>query len=535
MPTAAKGGIGIVLENLSGQGLVSLLASTPITSSMSLANQPTGSTGMRLLVYIYGQASGTITFAGKDINGNNVTEGPIAVPATPIGQNALVSKWEYETKQIFGSINASGITTTGLTSGSIIVQGVPAAKFLLPGSMKAKKKYEKYSPNEHRNLLDRDTRVLQLVNKTTLDDITQILYPENSLWVAYMLCGSVPTITTLPASPTALLAATAVGNLSLTTQPTFPGMALQLVVAGSSATGSITLTGLDQFGNAATETITCAAGGSNGNGTYYSTKIYSAINASSVACTGLTSGTVAVNGVFGWKYVFTPGDVIYSATFEKYTGVDSYSLPFAMLEEGTFEYGMDKELKFTGKGIAQDRIVIGDRTAAAFSDSRITALGQPSDLGMVGWSGLCYIDTSVGAVPTTQFGDLLEGKIAIKNPLKPGYTLTNSQNYNRVTRGKREATFDCKLDLTNVLQLEQYRQNLVQYITFAFYGTPIGGGNSKTWQFTFPFRWDDFDIVSTPDMERVEATANGRAEYDSGLGGSYKITIINQTPPTYTS
>jgi hypothetical protein len=194
---------------------------------------------------------------------------------------------------------------------------------------------------------------------------------------------------------------------------------------------------------------------------------------------------------------------------------------------------MDKEFKLNTKGIAQDRIVIGDRTASSLNANRVTAIGQPGDLPMVGWTSLVYIDTTVGAAPTTTFGDLLEGKIQLKVPQKGGWTATNSQNYNRVNRGKRETMFDGKIDLTNVLQLEQYRQNLIQYITFQMLGQAIGGGYNKMWQFTFPVRWEDFDIVSTPDMERVEATVKALAEYDGGLGGSYRLTIINQQP-TYT-
>lgn len=103
----------------------------------------------------------------------------------------------------------------------------------------------------------------------------------------------------------------------------------------------------------------------------------------------------------------------------------------------------------------------------------------------------------------------------------------------RSLQARRETTFDAKIDLTNVLQLEQYRLNNLQYITFQFLGQPIGGGNSKTWQFTFPVTWDDFDITSDAGMEHVEAAVNAAAQYDSGLGGAYRLTIVNQQAPIY--
>ena len=216
-----------------------------------------------------------------------------------------------------------------------------------------------------------------------------------------------------------------------------------------------------------------------------------------------------------------------------FTGVDSFSCPYSLISEATVEWGMDKELKLTAKGIAQDRIVIGSRTGTYLNTNQITSLGQPTDLPIVGWASNVFFDTSVANIGTNSFGDLLEGKFTFKSPQTGGWTSTNSQNYNRVNRGKRETSFDGKIDLTNVLQLEQHRMNLLQYLTFQFLGNPIGGGNNKSWQWTFPARWDDFEEDSEPTKERVEVTVMATAEYDSGLGGAYKLTIVDQQPPTY--
>lgn len=543
--TAAKGQINLILENLSNQGMAPLLTNAAAAASMSLTTQPVTSqnAGSRLVVWIESAPTSgstpTITIAGLDINGNSITEGPINIALANVSaQSAVVGKWEYVTTKIFKSVNSNGITTTNLasTGATVTIFGVQGAKFLVPGVLKAKKKLDKFSPNEHRNLLDKDTKRMQTLNKTTVDELSQVMYPENSLFLPYMLTGSSPTVTTLPGTPTSLLSATAVSGspLSLTTQPLSPGQVLILTVTSSSATGSIVVSGTNQYGQSVSETVTCNGNGSNGNGTYYSANVYSAVAGSGLTVTGLTSGSLAVGGAYGFQYVFLPGDTVYSACIEAYTGVDSFSLPWSMFEEATFEFGMDKEFKHTCKGIAQDRLVIGDRTASLLNTNRITALGQPGDLPMVGWQSLIYIDLTSGAAPTTTFGDLLDGKVTLKSPQKPGYTATNSQNYNRVNRGKRETMFDATIDLTNVLQLEQYRMNVLQYVTFQMLGQAIGGGNNKKWEFTFPARWDDFDIESTPDKERVEAKLQSTAEYDSGLGGSYRLTVVCQQAPTYT-
>ena len=540
--TAAKGQINLILENLSNQGMTQLLVNAAAAATMSLTTQPitSATAGSRLVVWVMfapQAGNGTFTFTGTDINGNAQSEGPITVPAPNVNaQSGVVGKFEWETTKIFKTINASGLTTTNMagTGALMTVQGVQGAKFEVPGVLKCKKKFEKFSPNEHRNLLDRDTKKLQTKNIVTLDELGQVMYPENSLYLPYMITGSVPVVTTVPASPTSKLASTAVAGspLSLTTQPVAPGEMLIFAFTGTTVAGTVQITGTVNGVTGVTETVTIPA---NNSGNYYSQNVYSAVNASGIVITGLTAGSIVITGVFGYQYVFLPGDTVYSACIEMYTGVDSFSLPWCMLEEATLEFGMDKEFKVTSKGIAQDRLVIGDRTASLLTANRVTALGQPTDLPMVGWQSLVSIDTTSGAAPTTTFGDLLDGKMSFKSPQKPKWTATNSQNYNRVNRGKRETMFDATIDLTNVLQLEQYRMNLLQYITFQMLGQPIGGGNQKTWQFTFPVRWEDFDIESTPDKENVTAKVQAVAEYDSGLGGAYRLTIINQQAPVYAS
>lgn len=539
--TAARGQINIALEQLNGQGLQPLLKNAAAAASMSLANQPVTSLyqGVRLVVWVMNAplsgAVPTITIVGQDINGNAITEGPVNIAFADVAaQSAVVGKWEYTTTKLFASVNANGITTTNLTSSgaTITIQCAQGGLRLVPGVLKTKKKIDKFSPQEHRNSLDRHTRRVQTKNVCTLDELSQVVYPENSLWLAYMITGSVPTVTTLPASPTSLLASTAVSGspLSLTTQPTSSGMFLIFAFTGTSVAGTVAIAGTDIYGNAQSETVTIPA---NQSGNYYSANLYKTVNASGLTITGLTAGSITVTGVYGWQYVFLPGDTVYSASIEAWTGVDSFILPWVMFDSADIEFGMDKEAKVTAKGFMQDRLVIGDRTTAYLNVNRITALGQPDDLPIVGWQSLVYIDTSSGAVPTAQFGDLLECKMQFKCPQKPNWTATNSQNYNRVNRGQRETMFSGKIDLTNVLQLEQHRRNVLQYITFQLLGQPMGGGYSKMWQWTFPASWDDIDIDSEPNKEYVEASVQATTQYDSGLGGSYKLVIQNQQPPVY--
>lgn len=538
MPTAATGQINLCLENLSNRGMQPLLVNASPSATQSLTTQPVTSSkvGARLLVQVFNAPSagnGTFTLTGKDLSGNAVTEGPITVPAPdPAAQNAVVGRFEYLTTHVFASIDTNGVATSNMsaTGATMTIQAIQAGKKRTPGVLKVNKKLDKFSPQEHRGSLDRHFKRSQLRNVTTIESFEQVLYPDNSLWFPYMMVGSDPTITTLPSSPTSLKTSTAVSGspLSLTTQPTAPGMHLILVVDSSSVAGSIALTGADQYGNAATETIDC-----DGDGTFYSENCYSAIASGGVVITGLTDANLTITGVFGWKRVWLPGDVIYSSAFEAFTGVDSYAAPYSMFEEGTLEFGMDKEAKLSAKGIAQDRTLIGARTDTSLSTNRIEATDQPEEVPGVGWASLIYLDS--GVTPTTLFADLVEGKITLKSPLEAKWTATNSQVYNRVNRGQREYMIDAKYDHVNVLQQEKHRKNQKQYLTHQFIGKHIGGGNNELWQFQFPLTYDDFDIDSTPDKMSVEANVTATAQYDALLGGSMKLTVVNQVPPDFTS
>lgn len=535
MSNAAKGVINLVLENASTPGEQVLLNNAAVAASMSLTSQPpiSPATGSRLLIYVQGNTTaGTISIAGTAVGGSNITEPTITVPVpTQSGQSGFIMKFEYLTKNVFATVNANGITTTGMAGGTITVQAVQGTKYMIPGTMKVKAKYDKYSPNEHRNLLDRDSKVLQLIKKVALDELSTQLYPNESLWLFYMMCGSAPTVSTLPATPTVLLSATAVAaSMSLTTQPLAPAQNLQIIVTGASAGGTISIAGTDQYGNSASETLS-----PSGNGTYYSSKCYSAVNANGITTTGLTGGSIAVNGAYAYVYTGTPQDTRLSAVLEMFTGTDSFAMPYTMIDETTVEYGTEKDVKITAKGIAQDRLVIGARTATSLSTSYASSLAQPTGIPIMGWQTAVYLDTSVASVPTNSFGDLLEAKFTFKNPTKGAWTSTNTQNYNRIWQGKRETDLEGKIDLQNVLQLEQYRQNLVQYMTFQFIGTPVGGGNNVLWQLTFPMRYEEFDPESEPSSDHVEVNFKSKAEYDPNLGGAYKLTVINQVPPTYTA
>lgn len=542
MGTSAKGTLGVVLESLTTPGLV-LLYSGAVSASFSLTTQPSGSTGMRLLILVQGNtATGTVTVTGLNVAGGSINETTPTIALPPAGQNSTVTESEYVTQDVYASVNSNGVTTSGLTGGIITIYGIQGAKYLIPCLADIEKDFKYFSPKEARGLLDEETSMQQLVIDGKISKIDQALYPEDSLFLAYMGISQSPTITTIPASPTSLKASAAVsgGPFSLTSQPLTPGQVLIFTVTGSSATGTITITnGTNQYGQTVSETITANGNGSNGNGTYYSANVYSAVPASGVAFTGLTSGSCAITGVFGWQYVFVPdGNALYSAAFEWYTGTDSTANPWGFLDEIDIDFSVEKETKVALKGGMQDKLPIGDRTTNPLSASRVTALGQPLDIPMIGWQTAVYIDAMSGTPGTTAYSSVIDGKVSIKVPQQPVYTATQTQRYARLYRKQRTAMLTAAIDFVSLDQYEQFRKNIQQYINFQFFGSYIGstGGvvYNKSWSFIFPAQYSKFKVDASK-LENVTADLEAKGIYSASAGFSHKCVIVCQQPPTVTS
>lgn len=531
--TAAKGVVNLMLEGTSGEQL--LLANTAVIATITGITAPSGSTGMRLHVRITNwTTSGTFTINGTGSPGNSETV-TVAAPTTQQTQSAQMASFEYVSTNAYTAL--TNVTTTGLANAYITINGIQAGKFAVPSVMKSQRKPKIYSPNEHNSFIERDKKVLQLINETTIDELKQDAYADLSLWWPYMMMGAPTTIATIPATPTSLKASALVSAspASLTTPPAAPGETLIFVITGASGSGTIAITGTERYsGTTVNETITAS-----GNGTYYSSNVYSAVAANGITYTGLTGGSAVITGVFGWSLTFLSSANKYSAAIEWYDGVGSYTHPFSFFTEGDFDAKVDTEITLTAKGIAQDKLPIGDRTTTPLSGTnRITSIGQSlSDLPMVGWQTKVFMDSITGTPLTTTYADLQELKVSLKAPDEHHYTFTNSPNFNRAYAAKRQCMVDATLNMVDLLQWEQFRQNLKQYLSFQFLGGYLGTDTNpyyKSWTWTLPMRSDGgFDVTSDPSKAIVTAKSTWLAEYSSELGAAYKLVVVTSLPPTY--
>ena len=530
--TSSKGTVGLSIESTSGETV--LLASTTALSTNTGISNPPGSAGGRVHVIINAWVtSGTFTITGVGSPSNS--EGPITVAAPTSQQTQSQTGYSFEYVSTNAYTSITNITTTGgVTGATITVKGIQAAKFNIPvTAFKSDRKMPQYSPNEFSGLMARDKRMVTQNVDTSIDNLDSTFYGDLSLYWIYMMLGS-PTWVTLPASPLSIVANAAItASMTIANQPTAPAMKLIVVATGFTGNPAITITGT-QYGLTVSETITITA-----NGTYYSANAYSTITT-----IGGTSNatTVAITGVFGWKGTVTSEATKQTAAIEHWDGSASWIHPFSFASDGDMTFKTKGEIALTAKGFAQDKLAIGDRTTNPLQVSRVTSLGIPLlDMPLAGWQTQVYIDSITGTAGTTAFLDPDEEiKITLKTPGEQHWTFNNQQQFTRAYALKYECTVDLTYDIVNLLQNEQFRQNLKQYLQVAAIGEYIGttGGTAyyKGWTWTLPVRYDgEYGQEAQVGKGNVMAKPKLRTEYDASLGGSYQVVIVTRQPPTYNS
>lgn len=154
------------------------------------------------------------------------------------------------------------------------------------------------------------------MRKVSAVDIPMEFYTRGIGWFLKWL-GMTDTITA-PTDEVLLAATTIAPTMSLTTQPSSANRpaVLKCTVAGATAWGTITITGVDGNDEAISETLTYTS-----NTTKTTTKYFKTVNASGIACSGFTGGTLAVNGNRNTcKHTFALNNNLPSVTIEASKG-----------------------------------------------------------------------------------------------------------------------------------------------------------------------------------------------------------------------
>lgn len=527
-PTAARGTTAIAVELAVGEVLL-LPSVVAIASNVGFV-APTGSTGMKLhVLFSAWTTSGSFTITGIGVPGNTETVN-IPAPTLQQTQSPVLANFEYVSVNSYTSI--TNLTCTGGMIGAVLaVKGVQTAKFNVPSTAFASNNpMPRLTPNEHWGGMAAVKKAIAGEVKAEISKFDSVWYGDLSEYWVYGAIGA-PAWATLPAAPLSVVAsATIIASMTIAGQPTAPGMKLIITASTFAAGATLTIVGTS-YGLAATEVVTIT-----GNGVFYSNNVYSAIT----SIGGTTNATtVVITGVFGWKGTATSESTRSSLAVEHFDGSGSWTHPGFCVTDADFTVNPSSEAKLTLKGPCQDKLPIGDRTTNPLNVSRVAALGIPlADLPAAGWQTQVYIDSITGTAGTTVYSDP-EGdiKIVIKCPSEVHWTYNNQQEWTRAYAGKPSAVIDLNTDILNLLQYEQERQNLKQYLVVAIIGEAIGvvGGamQYKGWTWTLPVKYESYGQEGDPGKANTYAKPKLLCEYDPALACAYQLSIITRNPPSY--
>jgi hypothetical protein len=537
----------LCIETGSAPGESLLMALTTGASTMSLTTQPntiSATTGMHLHFYVFGNATaGTIGIVGTNGTGGAQTSITYHVNAAPQQAQGYT---EFTTKEAWGTVTASSITLTSLTPCQVMVFGSFAGKYLLPISLDKEEKITHHAPQDKRGILFKNMRVVQLTKAVDVGKLDSDLYPD-SLWAYYMAIGNTPVTTTAPATPSVLLASTAIAaSMTLTTGPVAPGEFLIFTITGNTLAGTIVVGGTDQYGMAyaSTETITFTSAASQ---TVYSTRRYSVVNnggANKIVTTGGTSSSIAVSGVYAWIYTWTFDGINnvtpYSAAIEAYDGVQGVVIPGYVMSDATFAWAKEKEITLATKGSAQDFLIVGDPTSTTVGTNPFATIAQPTSLPYVSWPASFYIDAGTGTPSTTQDGTMLDYKLMLTTGRKWMYA---GDGFQRPTYVTWDAEPDWSLDATIIYPnyqnyINYFKTNAALILAANFQGNWLGMISTTNYYegvaITLPARVDSFKVDQT--KSPVSGTLKLMSCYDfSNLGFAYRIACTTQQPPVYTN
>jgi hypothetical protein len=534
--TTPKATVMLALEATPGEQL--LLAATPGAATITGISAPPGTNGGKAHVIITNwTASGTFTITGTGTPGNTETV-TVAAPNAQQAQSPQLVAFDYVSVNNYTAI--TNITTTGglaTSNATFVVKGITGADHNVPTlAFVSDRKVPPYSGNAHTGLMARDVHVTATNNQTSIDSFDTDLYGDLSLWWPYMEIGYV-SVASIPASPTSLLATTALTSspVVLTTPPTAPAMKFIITATGYVATPvTLTLSGTS-YGLSVTETITI-----NANGAYYSSNVYSAFT--NITTSSNSSGvSIAVTGVFGWALTFNEEGTRYTAAIEHFDGSASWVHPFSAMDGGDVTIQEKGNSKLTAKGKAQNKLAIGDRTTNPLQTSRVTSIAPPlGDLPLDGWQTLVYADAITGTAKTTLYTDPEEEiKITVTAKVEEHYTFNGTQDFTRAYPMKPEFMVTLSNDIQNLLQWTQSIQNLKQYLVIEQRGRQLGTVSNVTyyegWVWTLPVRYNGkYGQVGDPNKGNTYAKPELRCEYDAGIGASLQLVCYTQNPPTYT-
>ena len=260
--------------------------------------------------------------------------------------------------------------------------------------------------------------------------------------------------------------------LVLNNQPESGGKILQFQLSGGIAAGTISISGIDSYGNGASEQISF---GSAQSVVAYSRTAWSSIAASGVSISGASTGVVSISAIKHWLHTFTVNSSAPTLAFERINNptAGEASANLALMHTGM----VLKSLTLTADSESVDGIfsVSADFEGEPTGSSAATTINSPSSLRIWPAWGL-----RVRRDNGTQWDVMQNGDMTISTGNRNYRAAAGVQGPQGSFFGATEYTGNITLLLNNELEYQKWK-NASEIQMHWLYSTPwrIGASNMQ--------------------------------------------------------
>ena len=238
------------------------------------------------------------------------------------------------------------------------------------------------------------------------------------------------------------------------------------------------------------------------------------------AATGPTNTSV-------YTWVFSPAtlsvasDTLRTITLEAFSDTNSYQFPFGLVDKYEITWQAGQAAKFAADIVTQQFLSQGI-TGGLTDRSNIN--------GMAGTQVKVFIDNSGGTMGSTQYNNVVSGKITWTNNWQPITHTIGNLYYDDAVRGPRSIEVELDLHFKDTQEYAHLLDGNERLVRVAFFGATIPSSSPTTTEEIDVDTWGFYKTAVfsvTRSLRMVKMTLE--SQYDTSATTDWKVTVKNDT------
>lgn len=238
----------------------------------------------------------------------------------------------------------------------------------------------------------------------------------------------------------------------------------------------------------------------------------------STAPTGPTNSTV-----YTWTWspatLSVASDTLKTATFEAYSDTQAYQLPFSLLDKFEITWQAGQAVRIASDFLCQQ--VLAQGITGGLTDR--TGLNA-----IAGTTAKVWIDNGGGTIGTTQYNNVVSGKITWQNNWQPITHLLGQLYYDDAIRLPRSVDLELDLHFKDTAEFSQLLGNGERLIRVQFSGPAITGSSPTTNETVI---CDFYGFYSGAAFSAGRAARmvkmSGKSQFDTSAGFDWRVQVQN--------